>query len=142
MVQEAEATAVRLLASALWVVAAVVAVVRRQVVRVVLACTHVMAVLGLVLVEVFPLQTLLMLVVQAVHDLARQPEPLAVQAARPGQPEPLVLHLLPVGCLGKAAVAEAVALLVQVEQVVRAVVAQAVVAVVQHAVHMPLAPVV
>ena len=98
-------------------------------------CTPVTVVLALLRVAVFPLQTLLLLVVQVVHDLARQPEPLAVQAARPGQPEPLVLHLLPVGCLGKAAVAEAVALLVQVEQAVLEVAALAAVAVVQHAVH-------
>ena len=116
-----------------------VAVGRRAEAQEVVVSTLAMVVLALLRVAVFPLQTLLLLVVQVVHDLARQPEPLAVQAARPGQPEPLVLHLLPVGCLGKAAVAEAVALLVQVEQVVRAVVAQAVAAVVQHAVHMPQA---
>ena len=85
--------------------------------------------------EVFPLQTLLMLVVQAARALERHQEPLAALAVRPGQPEPLVLHLLPVGCLGKAAVAEAVALLVQVEQAVLEVAALAAVAAVQHAVH-------
>ena len=139
MVQEAEATAVRLLASALWVVAAVVAVVRRQVVRVVLACTHVMAVLGLLRVAVFPLQTLLLLVVQVVHDLARQPEPLAVQAVCPVLP---VLTPLLEDCSGKVVVVAAVAMLAQAAQAVRAVAALAAVAVAQHAVHMPLAPVV
>ena len=88
---------------------------------------------------VFPLQTLLLLVVQVVHDLARQPEPLAVQAARPGQPEPLVLHLLPVDYLGKVAAAVAVVLLAQAAQAVLVVVALVVAAVAQHAVHTPLA---
>ena len=98
MVQEAEATAVRLLASALWVVAAVALVLRRQVVRVVLACTHVMAVLGLVLVEVFPLQTLLMLVVQAARASGR---PLAQLTAQAVHRALLVPHPLPVGCSGR-----------------------------------------
>ena len=100
-----------------------VAVVRRQVVRVVLACTHVMAVLGLVLVEVFPLQTLLLLVVQAARDSERQLEPLAVQAACPALRALLVLHLLLVDYLGKVAAAAAVVLLALGVQVVRAVVA-------------------
>ena len=88
------------------------------------------------LVEVFPLQTLLMLVGQAARALARQPEPLAALAVRPGQPEPLVLHLLPVGCLGKVAAVAAVVLLALAVPGVLAVVALVVVAVVQHAVHM------
>ena len=94
------------------------------------------------LVEVFPLQTLLMLVGQAARALARQPEPLAALAVRPGQPEPLVLHLLPVGCLGKAAAVAAVAMLAQAAQAVQEAVALAAVAVVLVALHMPLAPVV
>ena len=116
-----------------------VAVGRRAEAQEVVVSTLAMVVLALLRVAVFPLQTLLLLVVQVVHDLARQPEPLAVQAARPGQPEPLVLHLLPVGCLGKAAAAVAVVLLALGVQVVRAVVALVVAAVVQHAVHMPQA---
>ena len=142
MVQEAEATAVRLLASALWVVAAVVAVVRRQVVWEVLACTHVMVVLALLRVAVFPLQTLLLLVVQAARALERHQEPLAALAVRPGQPEPLVLHLLLVDYLGKVAAAVAVVLLALAVLAVLEVAAQAVVAVVQHAVHTQLALVV
>ena len=115
-------------------------VVRRQVVRVVLACTHVMAVLGLVLVEVFPLQTLLLLVVQAARALERQPEPLAAVAVRPALRALPVLHLLPVGCLGKVAAAAVVVPLALGVQVVRAVAALAAVAVVLVALHTPLAP--
>ena len=139
MVQEAEATAVRLLASALWVVAAVVAVVRRQVVRVVLACTHVMAVLGLLRVAVFPLQTLLLLVVQVVHDLARQPEPLAVQAVCPVLP---VLTPLLEDCSGKVVVVAAVVLLARAVQAVLEAVALVAAVAVLRAVHTLLAPVV
>ena len=101
-----------------------------------------MAVLALLRVEVFPLQTLLLLEQQAGRALARQPEPLAALAVRPGQPEPLVLHLLPVGCSGKVvAVAVVVPLALGVPGVL-AVVALVVAVVVQHAVHTPLAPVV
>ena len=116
-----------------------VAAVRRQVVWVVLACTHVMAVLGLVLVEVFPLQTLLMLVVQAARASGR---PLAQLTAQAVHRALLVPHPLPVGCSGRV---EAAAVQTQVEQAVLAVLevaAQAVVAVVQHAVHTQLALVV
>ena len=66
------------------------------------------AVLGLLVVEVFPLQTLLMLVVQVVHDSERQLEPLAVQAVCP------VLLVLPVltplleDCSGKVEAVAAV----------------------------------
>ena len=116
-----------------------VAVVRREVVWEVLACTHVMVVLALLRVAVFPLQTLLLLVVQAARALERHQEPLAALAVRPGQPEPLVLHLLLVDYLGKVAAAVAVVLLAQAAQAVRAVAAQAGVAVAQHAVHTPLA---
>ena len=119
-----------------------VAVVRREVVREVLACTHVMAVLGLLVVVVFPLQTLLLLVVQAARALARQPEPLAALAVRPALRALLALRLLLGACLDKVEAAVAVAMLALVVQVVLEVAALAVVAVVQHAVHMPLAPVV
>ena len=61
------------------------------------------------------------------------------QAVCPALRALLVLHLLPVGCLGKAAVVEAVALLAQVEQAALADAAQAAVVVVQHAVHTLLA---
>ena len=83
-----------------------------------------------------------MLVVQVVHDLARQPEPLAVQAACQ------VLLALPVltplleDCSGKVVVVAAVVLLARAVQAVLEAVALVAVAVVQHAVHMPLAPVV
>ena len=139
MVQEAEATAVRLLASALWVVAAVVAVVRRQVVRVVLACLHVMVVLALLRVAVFPLQTLLLLVVQVVHDLAKQPEPLAAVAACPALRELPVLRLLLVDYLGKVAAAAAVVLLARAVRAVLEVAALVVEAVELVALHTPLA---
>ena len=119
-----------------------VAVGRRAEAQEVVVSTLAMVVLALLRVAVFPLQTLLLLVVQVVHDLARQPEPLAVQAARPGQPEPLVLHLLPVDYLGKVAAAVAVVLLAQAAQAVQAVVALVVEAVAQHAVHTLLALVV
>ena len=96
-------------------------------------------VLALLRVAVFPLQTLLLLVVQVVHDLARQPEPLAVQAACPALRALLVLHLLLVDYLGKVAAAVAVVLLAQAAQAVLAVAALVVEAVAQHAVHMPQA---
>ena len=106
--------------------------VRRQVVRAVLACTRSMAVLELLLAAVFPLQTLLLLAVPVARDLARQPGHLA---ARPALQALLVPHLLPVGCLGKAAVVVAVALLARAVQAVQVVAALAAVAVAQHAVH-------
>ena len=89
--------------------------------------------------EVFPLQTLLLLVVQAARALARQPEPLAVQAARPELRVLRALRLLLADCSAKVVVAEAVALLAQVEQAALADAAQAAVVVVQHAVHTLLA---
>ena len=115
-----------------------VAVGRRAEAQEVVVSTLAMAVLELLLAAVFPLQTLLMLVVQAARALERQPEPLAAVAVQALQ----ALRLLLAVCSGKVAVAEAVALLVQVVPVVLEVAALAVVAVVQHAVHMPLAPVV
>ena len=60
----------------------------------------------------------------------------AVQPAVQALP---VLHLLPVGCLGKVAAAAVQVMQALVVQVVRAVVALVVAAVVQHAVHMPQA---
>ena len=51
--------------------------------------------------EVFPLQTLLMLVGQAARALARQPEPLAAVAVRPALLVLPVLHLLLEDCSGK-----------------------------------------
>ena len=74
-------------------------------------------------------------VVQAARALARQPELLAAVAVRPAQPEPLVLHLLPVGCLGKVAAVAAVVLLALAVPGVLAVVALVVAVVVLHAVH-------
>ena len=101
-----------------------------------LACLHVMAELALLLVEVFPLQTPLLLVVQAARDLARQLERLAAQAALLELPVP---HLLLAGCLGKAAVVAAVPLLARAVLAALEVAALAAVAVAQHAVHTPLA---
>ena len=114
-----------------------VAVVRRQVVRVVLACTHVMAVLGLVLVEVFPLQTLLILVVRAARASGRPLAQLTAQAVCPVLRALLVPHPLPVGCLGKVAVAVVHIMQAQAVLAVLAVAALVVEAVAQHAVHMP-----
>ena len=112
---------------------------RRQEALEALACLHVMVVLALLRVEVFPLQTPLLLVAQVVHDLAKQPEPLA---ARPALLELRALPLLRVGCLGKAAAVAAVVLLALAVRAVLAVAALAAVAAVQHAVHTPLALVV
>ena len=81
-------------------------------------------------------------VVQAARALARQPELLAAVAVRPGQPEPLVLHLLPVGCLGKAAAVAAVAMLALGVQAVLEVAALVVAVVELVALHTLLAPVV
>ena len=61
---------------------------------------------------------------------------------RPALRALLALRLLLGACLDKVEAAVAVALLAQVEQAALEVVALAAVAVVQHAVHMPLAPVV
>ena len=116
-----------------------VAVVRRQVVRVVLACTHVMAVLALLRVAVFPLQTLLMLEEQAARASGRPLAQLTAQAVRPALRALLVPHPLPVGCLGKVAVAVVQVMQAQAAQAVQAVAALAAVAVVQHAVHTLLA---
>ena len=119
-----------------------VAVGRRAEAQEVVVSTLAMAVLELLLAAVFPLQTLLLLEQQAGRALARQPEPLAALAVRPALRALLVLHLLLVDYLGKVAAAAAVVLLALGVQVVRAVVALVVAAVVQHAVHMPQAPVV
>lgn len=101
-----------------------------------------MVVLELVRVAVFPLQTLLLLAVQAGRVLARQPEPLAVQAAHPALLALRALPLLLAGCLGKAVVVAGLAMAALAVQAVLVVVALAVVGVAQHAVHTPLAPVV
>jgi len=77
------------------VVALAVVAAHRQVLVVVFG--PVMVVLALLRVEVFPLQTLLLLAVLAAHDLARHPEPLAVQAAHPALLALRALRLLPVG---------------------------------------------
>ena len=99
-------------------------------------CTPVTAAWALVLVEVLVLVTWPTAVAQAARALARQPEPLAALAVRPAL---LVPHPLPVGCLGKVAVAVVHIMQAQAPQAVLAVVALVVAAVVQHAVHMPQA---
>jgi len=101
-----------------------------------------MAVLELLRVEVFPLQTPLLLVVQAARDLARQLEHLAVQAAHPALLALPVLLLLLEACSAKVAVAAVVVLLALAVLAVLAVAALAAVAVVLRAVHTPLALVV
>ena len=91
-----------------------------------------MAVLELLRVAAYPLVVVLVSGAQVVHDLAKQPEPLAVQAALLALQ---ALRLLPEGCLGKAAaVAEVVMLTLAVLAAQEAEVVAAV-AVVQHAVH-------
>ena len=87
------------------------------------------------LVEVFPLQTLLMLVGQAARALARQLEPLAVQAARPELLELPVLRLLLADYSVRVEAAAAVVLLARAVRAVLEVAALVVVAVAQHAVH-------
>ena len=89
-------------------------------------------------VEVFPLQTLLMLVVQVVHDSERQPEPLAAVAVQALQ----ALRLLLAVCSGKVEAAAVVVPLALGVLAVLAVVALVVAAVELVALHMPLAPVV
>ena len=100
---------------------------------------HVMEEWELLLAAVFPLQTLLLLAVLVARALARQPEHLAVQAACPALLVLRVPHLLPVGCLGKAAVVAAVVLLALAVQAVLAVAALVAAVAVLRAVHTPLA---
>ena len=135
MALAAAATAVRLLASALWVVAVVVPVVRRQALQELLACTHVMAVLELRLVAASTLVAVLLPGARVARASGRPLAQLTAQAVRPALRALLVLHLLQAGCLGKAAVVAAVVLLARAVLVARAVVALVVAAVVQHAVH-------
>ena len=78
-----------------------------------------MAVLELLRVAVFPLQTLLLLAAAAAHDSGRHQELLEGLAECPALLALQALHLLQAGCLDKAAAAVA-----------------------QHAVHTPLALVV
>ena len=114
---------------------------RRQVVEA-LACTHAMAVLELRQeVECLP-PMLLLLVVQVARALAKQPEPLAVQAACPELLVLRVLRLLQAGCLGKAAVVVGLALAALAVRAALEAVALVAAAVAQHAVHTPLALVV
>lgn len=100
-----------------------------------------MAAWALVQAAVFPLVVVLIPGARVARALARQPEPLAVQAARPALRALLVLHLLLAGCLGKAAAVAVVVLLALGVLAVLEAVALAAVAVVQHAVHTLLAPV-
>ena len=119
-----------------------VPVVRRQALQELLACTHVMAVLELRLVAASPLVAVLLPGARVARASGRPLAQLTAQAVRPALLALLVPHPLPVGCLGKVAVA-----VVQVMQAlaVLAVLVDAaleVAAVVQHAVHTLLAPVV
>ena len=101
-----------------------------------------MAVLELLRAVVFPLQTLLMLVVPVALALERLRALLEVQAARPALLALRALRLLLGACLDKVGAAVAVVMLALAVQAVLAVVALAVVAAAQHAVHTPLALVV
>ena len=85
---------------------------------------------------------LLLLAAQVARDLAKQPEPLAVQAACPELRVLQALRLLLAGCLGKAAAVVVQTQVARAVLAVLAVVALAAVAVAQHAVHTPLALVV
>ena len=93
-------------------------------------------VLALLRVAVLVLVTWPTAVAQAARALARQPEPLAALAVRPAL---LVPHPLLVDYLGKVAAAVAVAMLARAVQAVQAAEVLVVAAVVQPAVHMPLA---
>ena len=92
--------------------------------------------------EVFPLQTLLLLVVQAARASGRLLAQLTAQAVRPALRALLVLPLLLEVCSGKVEAVAAVVLLALVVPGVLADAALVVAAVVQHAVHTLLAPVV
>lgn len=109
--------------------------VRCQEAQEALACLHVMVVLALLRVAVFPLQTLLLVVVQVARVLGRHPEPLAVQVVHLALRALRVPPLLQAGCLGKAVVVEAVVLLALAELAELEAVALVVAAVVQHAAH-------
>lgn len=95
-----------------------------------------MVVLELLRVAVSLLAILLMGEAQAARALARQPEHLAACPALLELPVP---HLLLAGCLGKAAVVAAVALLARAVLAALEVAALVVAAVVQHAAHTLLA---
>ena len=139
MALAAAAPAARLLASALWVVAVVVPVVRRQALQELLACTHVMAVLELRLVAA---STLVAVLLPGARVARASGRPLAQLTAQAVHRALLVPHPLPVGCSGRV---EAAAVQTQVEQAAQAVLeAVALVAAVAvlRAVHTLLAPVV
>ena len=87
--------------------------------------------------QIQPLQVL-----QAAHVLARQQEPLAVQAARPALLVLRALRLLLADCSAKVVVVAAVVMQAQAAQAAQAVVVLVEAAVVQHAVHTLLALVV
>ena len=112
---------------------------RGQVVLGALVCTPVTVARAVRPLEVFPLQTLLILVVQAAHVSGRPLAQLTAQAVCPVLLELPVLHLLPVGCLGKVAAAVAAELGALAVPVVLAVVALVVEAVELVALHTPLA---
>ena len=96
-----------------------------------------MAVLGLLVVVVFPLQTLLLLVVQAARALERHQEPLAALAVCPVLP---VLTPLLEDCSGKVVVVAAAGLGVWAVLAAQEAVALVVAAVELAALHMPPAP--
>lgn len=101
-----------------------------------------MAAWALVQAAVFPLVVVLIPGARVARALARQPEPLAVQAACPALLALQALRLLLAGCLGKAAVVAVVVLLALAVLAELEAVALVAAAVVQHAVHTPLALVV
>ena len=104
-----------------------------------LVYTPVTAAWALVQAAVLVLTTTMQTAEQAVRALARQQEPLAVQAARPALLALRELHLLLEVCLGRVAEVGAVVKLALAVQAVLAAEVLVVAAVVQPAVHMPLA---
>ena len=116
-----------------------VPVVRRQALQELLACTHVMAVLELRLVAASPLVAVLLPGARVARASGRPLAQLTAQAARPVLP---VLTPLLEDCSGKVVVVAAVVLLARAVQAVLEAVALVAAVAVQHAVHMPQAPVV
>ena len=114
-------------------------VVRRQAVQELLARMPVTVARAVRPLAVLVLVTWPTAVAQAAHALERQPEPLAAVAGRPALLALRALPLLLAGCLGKAAVVAAVALLARAVLAALEVAALAAAVVAQHAVHTPLA---
>ena len=102
-------------------------------------CTPVTVARAVRPLEVFPLQTLLILVVQVARVSGRPLAQLTAQAVCPVLLVLPVLHLLRAGCLGKAAAVAAVVLLARAVLAAQEAVARVVEAVELVALHTPLA---